>query len=140
MKKIINNKVYDTDTAVRVARWDNGDNDLNQIAENLYRKKTGEYFLHGSGGANTRYAQPAGTNWWGSGERIMPMTYAAASDWAQQHMDADAYETAFGAVVEDDSRKAVTYTLPVAAIETLRRRAEQDGVTITDLLTRLIMG
>ena len=49
MKKIIKGKVYDTDTARELASWANGGNwrDFSHLEETLYRKKTGEYFLHG---------------------------------------------------------------------------------------------
>ena len=61
MKKIINGKLYDTSTAHLVGEWDNqlyGNPDY--AAESLYRKRTGEFFLHGEGGARSRYAQLVG--------------------------------------------------------------------------------
>ena len=51
MRKIINNKVYDTDTATWIGLSDNGHeyNDSAYSGETLYRKRTGEHFLHGEG-------------------------------------------------------------------------------------------
>ena len=54
MKQIINGKKYDTETAERLACEDAGlpVNDFAYWCEELYRKKTGEFFLHGEGGEN----------------------------------------------------------------------------------------
>ena len=97
MKKIIGGKKYDTETAKQVGEpWSAGEGNLGWTEETLYRKKTGEYFLHGEGGPQTRYAEAYGQSGWTRGERIMPLTYDEASEWAEQHMDADAYIAAFG--------------------------------------------
>ena len=66
MRKIINNKVYDTSTAAMIGLSDNGHeyHDLAYSGETLYRKRTGEYFLHGEGGPMTSYAVRTGSNNW----------------------------------------------------------------------------
>lgn len=48
MKKIISGKLYDTNTAERVAQWDNGKytNDMYYTSVDLYRTKTGNWFVH----------------------------------------------------------------------------------------------
>ena len=47
MKKIINGKIYDTDTAKEIDSISHGDGprDFRYYHEVLYRKRTGEYFL-----------------------------------------------------------------------------------------------
>ncbi len=139
MKKIINNKVYDTATAKKLASYDSGNwGDLDHFCETLYRKKTGEYFLHGEGGSMTRYAKPSGSNTWAGGERIMPMGFEDARAWAEEHLGADEYGAIFGAVVEDDTRKVVTYSLSVTAIEKLKRAVSESGRTASDIIEELI--
>ncbi len=140
MKKIINGKVYDTNTAKELGSYGNGGTwrDFGHWEETLYRKKTGEYFLHGEGGPMTRYAEAQGQNQWSGGERIMPMTYQEATQWAEEHLSGDEYEEIFGAVVEDDTKRVVTYNLTVTAAEKLRRMAEQQGVSASELLESLI--
>ncbi len=100
MKRVINGKRYDTDTADRVATWKNGyfTNDFNYCAEDLYRKKTGEYFLHGEGGALSKYATSNGNNR-GYGEDIYPLTEDMAKSWTEQYAGED-YEDIFGPVPE----------------------------------------
>lgn len=102
MKKIINGKKYDTDTATEVGYWSNGFGyrDFSWMEETLYRKKTGEFFLHGEGGPMTGYAEQCGGNGWCSGERIIPMTEEKAKEWAERRMDVDEYEALFGEVEE----------------------------------------
>lgn len=141
MKKIINGKSYDTETAKKVGCWSNNLSyrDFNWVEETLYRKKTGEYFLHGEGGPASRYSVATGTNSWSGGERIMPMTYAEASDWAEKHLDGDEYEAIFGSVVEDDSKRTVAYSLTVGAIEKLRRMSEEQGRSASEILDAMIL-
>lgn len=142
MKKIISGKVYDTGTAKALGRWDNGlsDNDFHVVEEILYRKKTGEFFLYGWGGAATQYASPAGTNAWNSGERIMPVSFSEAREWAEEHLDGEAYEAIFGEVAEDGSRVQVCYSLSAATVETIKRRAAELGIGASEYVDRLVTG
>lgn len=101
MKKIINGKKYDTETAKRMVTRNNGYyNDFKYISETLYRKKTGEYFLHGEGGPMTVYAEPIGDNTWSGGEQIIPLKEREARRWAEEKISVDAYERIFGEVSE----------------------------------------
>ena len=56
MKKIINGKLYDTETAKLIGRSYHGEGprDFRHYSEELYRKRTGEYFLYGEGGPMSR--------------------------------------------------------------------------------------
>ena len=101
MKKIITGKEYDTNTAKCVADWENGygHNDFISVEEHLYRKKTGEFFLHGEGGAMTEYSESYAGNTCGS-ERIIPLTEDEAKEWVENQLDADDYESIFGPVEE----------------------------------------
>jgi len=141
VKRIINQKRYDTDKAVKVGEYWNGlsKSDFGHITETLYRKRTGEFFLHGVGGANTKYAKAVGTNCWHGDERLMPMEFETARKWAEQHLTADEYENIFGAVEEDDSRKVVTFSLTLTAIEKLKKESSRTGMTQSDIVDMLIL-
>ena len=98
MKKIIGGKLYNTETAELIDSYSNGlsNNDFHCIREGLYRKKTGEFFLYGWGGANTRYGEQVGSNTWCGGEAITPLTEADAKAWLERYADADVYIECFG--------------------------------------------
>lgn len=51
MKKIINGKKYDTETATSVGEYSSNYacSDYKHYDETLYKKKTGEFFLYGEG-------------------------------------------------------------------------------------------
>lgn len=101
MKKIINGKMYNTETAKRVGEWDNGRyGDFGYCSESLYQKKTGEFFLYGEGGAMSKYVVYYGPNSWGGGEAITPLTEQSAKKWAEDHITAEEYEAIFGEVDE----------------------------------------
>lgn len=136
MKKIINGKVYDTEKAKQVASYSNAGSwrDFQHYEETLYLKKTGEYFLFGEGGPMTRYARSEGQNSWTGGERIEPLTYAAAKEWAEEHLTASEYESIFGEVEEDDSKVLTTFNLTRATVEKLRRESQERGMSLSALV------
>lgn len=140
MKKIISGKVYDTDTAKELGSWSNIPDygDFSHFSETLYHKKTGEFFLYGVGGPMTKYAQAQSQNSWTGGDRIMPMSFQEARRWAEDHLDAREYEEIFGEVSEDGSRVQVCYSLSAAAVETIKRRAAELGISASAYIESLI--
>lgn len=100
MKKVINGKLYDTQTPQELGSWWNGSSDFSICWEYLYKKKTGEYFLYGKGGATSKYARSWGNTGSQSGESVIPLTEAEARSWAEQKLDADEYIEIFGGVEE----------------------------------------
>ena len=97
MKKIINGKMYNTETAKYLAAWWNGlgCNDFGYVYEDLYKKKTGEFFLHGRGGANSKYAERYG-RCFSDGEAITPLTEEEAREWAEKKLEVEEYIEIFG--------------------------------------------
>lgn len=140
MKKIINGKVYDTESAKLIGEWDNGryGRDFGRCAEDLYQKRTGEFFLHGGGGPMSKYAVSHGDNEWSGGEKIIPLSYDAAREWAESHLPAEEYEAIFGAVQEDDSRVTITLSLSASSVELAKRAAAQAGISLSSYIEGLI--
>lgn len=101
MKKIINGRKYDTETAKEVGFYSNGypHGDFNWCQQTLYRKRNGEYFLHGEGGALTIYAKNIQNGTTG-GSRIVPMSEDEAKEWTENYLSCDEYEKIFGEVEE----------------------------------------
>lgn len=140
MKKILNNRLYDTDTARCLGSdsYSGSRSDFHWWHEELYQKRTGEYFLYGEGGPMSRYARTVGQNEWSAGEKIMPLTPARALDWAEEHLSADEYEAAFGLPSEDDSDVRVEILVPAVLNAQLRGLAAERGCSLTDLVLSLI--
>ncbi|MGN8763930.1 ribbon-helix-helix domain-containing protein [Hornefia butyriciproducens] len=140
MKKIINNKRYDTETA-KLLGEDSYSNwgDFHFWEETLYQKRTGEFFLHGVGGPASKYAETVGQNQWTGGEKIIPLKFEKAREWAEKHLEADAYEEIFGPVEEDDSRRLISLSLPTTAVETLKRLAAESGKSQSEIVTEMIL-
>lgn len=137
MKKIINGKLYNTETAKSLGCHSNGRTwrDHTYCCETLYIKRTGEYFLHGEGGAASRYAVSCGQNTWSGGETIEPLTYENAKNWAEKNLDADEYIAIFGPVAEaDDERTTMTISLDAATAERIRREAQAAGTSVSALI------
>lgn len=136
MNKVINGKRYDTDSAREVGYYTTG-SDLAGWSESLYRKRTGEYFLHGYGGPMSRYSRVTGDNEWSGDERIIPLTLEKAQEWGEKYMSADEYEEAFDPV-SDDEKKTVTFSLPESVIEIIRRRAAESNIPMSEYIARLV--
>lgn len=98
MKKVINGKLYNTETAEELASWHNGCSysDFNYCKETLFRSRKGAFFLHGVGGAMTRYSESCGNNARCEGEGIVPLTIEEAKEWAEEHLSGDKYIEIFG--------------------------------------------
>jgi len=140
MKKVINGKLYDTEKAQRLASWENIQDvrSFNHMEETLYRKRTGEFFLHGEGEARTRYARQYESNMWGHGEEIVPLTVQAAQKWAEEHLDGDEYEKIFGTVDEESEDVLLTFKAPAALDRKLGDKATALGISKSELLRNLI--
>jgi len=101
MRKIINGRRYDTDTAqfLGYAGYSHP-GDFSFWVERLYRKRTGEFFLYGVGGPMSKYARRVGLNVWSGGEEIRPLSLEEAREWVEENLDADEYEVIFEEIEE----------------------------------------
>lgn len=76
MKKTINGAAFNTEKAILIGTAGGGfPGDFKHWEAGLYKTpRSGRYFLAGSGGPMTRFAQSAGQNSWTGGEDLIPMT------------------------------------------------------------------
>jgi len=103
MRKVIEGKLYNTETAEMVATDSYSHyGDRGYWSQEIYRTKRGNWFLCGEGGAMSKYAQAIGQNEVGGGSAIIPLTEGEALAWLEDHTeDSEAYEEYFtGIVVE----------------------------------------
>jgi hypothetical protein len=140
MKKIINNKVYDTDTARFIYHWDNDlPGDMNWCEEFLYQKKTGEYFIYGSGGAMSGWARSTGQNSWGAGEGIRPVTFEYARAWAKKNMPYGEYRKNFEVDDEEAGKVAIQIQLNSALRDRIKRIAAKRGVSVSQVIEEALI-
>jgi hypothetical protein len=98
MKKIINRKVYNTETAELLGEYWNGlsTKDFHYIYEQLYKTKKGNWFLYYSGGALSKYGES------GSGtEGIIPLEPEEAYEWLERNDCFELIDKYFSDVIED---------------------------------------
>ena len=102
MKKVIDGKVYDTETAEQIASTTFSKyGDLTYWSEKLYRTRKGNWFIAGEGGAMSPYARSIGQNEIGGGSAIIPLTRVKALSWLEAHTpDSEAVEKYFSDVFE----------------------------------------
>lgn len=134
MKKIIGGKLYDTDTAKAIkSSTTSYPRQFDYCEETLYRKRTGEYFLAGEGGARSRYAKRIDQSTWGGGEGIVPLSYAEAMEWAEASMSPEEYLAEFGPVSEDEITH-LHISLPADVADRIRKAAAAAGISVSECI------
>ena len=93
--------MYNTETAKEIDRASNNlpSSDFQYYEERLYKKKTGEFFLYGDGGAASQYGARCGNTWSGRTE-IIPLTVNEAKSWVEENSSTEIYIELFGEVDE----------------------------------------
>ncbi len=133
MKKIINGKRYDTKTAKLLGVAAYGIyTDFAHWCEELYVKRTGEYFLFGQGGPMSKYSKAVGQNEWTGGQKIVPLTLREAQRWAEKYLSADEYEAIFGVV--DEGKVQVSTWIDKGIKEEIDKLRDEQGLTIADII------
>ncbi|MDU7164159.1 MAG: hypothetical protein E6296_06425 [Anaerococcus vaginalis] len=137
MNKVINGKRYDTETAELVGEWTNGHRygEFQYECEKLYRKKTGEFFLYGWGGAMSSYAVPYGNNNWTGSSKITPISIDEAKEWVEENLDADDYEKLFEL---EEGNIAFSLLLPENLYNKLKDESEKTGKTMKDIIVEAL--
>lgn len=140
MKKIINGKRYDTETAELCGSREYGyPGDFDHVSEELYQKRTGEFFLHGEGGANSKYREEISMNSWSGGEKIIPLTDDEAREWAEKYLYATDYEKLFTVAEEEDTGKKIqSFSISGDVISKLTRLSRVHGLSRSQIIEDLI--
>lgn len=87
MKQVIDGVLYDTeaDDVEFIAGDINGNSgDARFLKEKLYKTASGNYFIHGRGGAFTKYAVSHGNGTKSGGSEIKPLSEREALTWCEE--------------------------------------------------------
>jgi len=98
MKQIINGKIYNTDTAEHIGHVSGGGpsvTDFTHWSGDLYVTKKGAYFIQGSGGASSIFAQQLSENECSGGSGILVLKHHQALAMAEADLDSDVIEQFF---------------------------------------------
>ena len=125
MKKVISGVLCDTDTAKMLGEYEHDcKSSFHWYMERLYRTKSGRYFIHGKGHAASPYARKVAQSEWAPGEAIKLLPPEAARQWAEDHLDAAEYISAFGEP-EEMSSVLIADETKVKLVE-LKRKTGKD--------------
>ena len=143
MKKIINGKTYNTETAKAIGEAGYGSiSDFGFFAEVLYRNCRGTWFLAGHGGPASKYSVSCGQNQWSWGSKIIPMTAEEAREWCEKNLPADEYGKIFGEEEASPSdlatRERVNVVLDTGLYAKLKAHRKETGIPVSRLLDRAI--
>ena len=140
MKKYLNNRVYDTEKSEEIGYFENIEyrNDVSWFGETLYRKKTGEFFLHGIGNAASKYRKYVGFDSFSGDEIIIPIDYKTAEEWAKKYLSPEKYDEIFGEITADSENKIVTISISKSTHEKIKRNAQRKGISVSKYIEQLI--
>ena len=102
MKRIINNKCYNTETAELIAEYWNGvsNEGFRYVYEKLYHTLKGSWFLYASGGAMSEYSCSFGNST--SGDTvIIAYNEKQAYNWLEEHDKVNEIEKYFSDKIVD---------------------------------------
>lgn len=156
MKKIINGKRYDTDTATLIDYYminsigfdkvDKGNVEsfkkfisekklLDQRLENLYRKKTGEFFLYT---LNSPMSELAERKLYGKRnyENIIPLSIDEAKEWLEECSDTETYESVFE--LKEEGNMAFSLLIPENLYNKLKEKSEKTEKTMKDIIVEAL--
>lgn len=103
MKQIIEGRIYNTETARKIAHTAEGSStDFKACSETLYKTPKGTYFLAGSGGPLTHWATPVVGGGVSGGSGIKPLNSEEALAWMEKHgIETATIEAEFGAMLKE---------------------------------------
>lgn len=125
MKKVVQGVLCDTTTAKVLGEYEHDHkSSFHWYVERLYRTKSSKYFLYGEGHAASPYARKVAQSEWAPGEAIKLLPPEAARQWAEDHLDAAEYITAFGVPEEMSSVLIAEETM--SKLGELKRKTGKD--------------
>lgn len=103
MKKVVDGKLYDTETAELVHEWDNGryGNDFRYRSKDLYRTKKGNWFMYHVGGPMTDMSVSCGSNSTCGSKDIEPVSEKDAVGFLESHDGTEVLLKLFAEQIEE---------------------------------------
>ena len=100
MKKVVDGKRYDTESAEFIESYEYGCGTFQYESEALYRTPKGAWFVAGEGGPRSKYAVALSYSEWCGGKSITPLTETEAFAWCQKHAGVEVIDCYFAHLVE----------------------------------------
>lgn len=121
MRKIIKNKVYDTATAQYIGAYLGDWEDSSRWRrEELYKKRTGEYFLYSEG-----HEEP---------EKITPLGFNEAKEWGSKHLEKIEYEIEFEVAQDDNAVTRLHVEIPTSLNDRLELERSKIGASKAEVV------
>lgn len=121
MKKVIKNKVYDTATAQYIGAYlGDWEDSFRWRREELYKKRTGEYFLYSEGHETL--------------ETINPLSFDEAKEWGRRHLEGIEYEIEFEVAKDDKATTHLHVEIPASLNDQLELERSKMGVSKSEVV------
>lgn len=139
MRKIIDGKLYDTETAKVVGDYQYSNyTDFNYFYECLYKKRTGEYFLYYEGGPASKYSKYVGSGTTSGSSGIEPLDYFEAQKFVEKRLSVSVYDSEFGLPDETGSKEIFSIVLSAESAFLLRKMSGMLNKTLSFTVDKII--
>lgn len=138
MKATLGTRTYNTNSAKLLLSGSNQNlSDPSSYCEDLYRKRTGEYFLYCRGREASKYRKyNQSTGQWVSSEIIMPISLHDAKEWVKDHYGDQKVTELF--TVKPGGRRMISAYISSEAKSRLENAASERGVSQASIIESLI--
>lgn len=133
VKKVIGGKRYDNSTAKFIASYNNGlgFRDFRHFAEDLYLKRTGEFFLVGIGGPASKYYKVLSDGSLSGNDDVIPLSLSEAKEWVEKYAN-ELYEDLFD--LDEENNIAFSLLMPENLYDKLSKYANSYDVSMKKIV------
>lgn len=138
MKRMIQNVLCNTETAAKLARmtWLEPDDPARRVEE-LYRTKSGRYFLYVEGGPASCYARRGEDGVLAAGADLQLITRDAARGWTEDNLGHDRCVALFDH--PEGGLSKITFVPTPEARARLEEVRDQTGMTFADIISAAVV-
>ena len=137
--KVIDGKRYDCRSAQLVAEYEHlNRRDFGWYREELYRRKTGDFFIAGEGGPASSYRKTISKNEWTGGEKIIPLSDEEAKKWVEAHCDGQMYDLLFPEN-ENPGKTTVSLKMSNSVLFSIKELANAEHKSVSETVEKLLM-
>lgn len=121
MRRTIDGVIYNTKDSISLGKFNAGfpRSDIRWYTEELFRTKTSNYFLYGTGGPASPYASCNEIGIYSDGEKIIPMSQEKVIIWANEYLPDYELEKLYKSMLKE--AKQLNLEVPPLLKENLRK-------------------
>ncbi len=130
MKRVINGAVYNTESAIYIGIYNSRKelDDMRRFTEELYRTRSGKFFLLLSGARNPQYHTKRNE------PKIVSLAFEEAQNWVKEKLSPEQFQTLFGLPEHPEKKQNMHISLSAKTVHLLNQKRAETGTSISELI------